>query len=315
MTDAPTPAVARTLPRLALGSCPDSWGVWFADDALQTPWSRFLDELSEVGYEWLELGPYGYLPTDPAQLQDELASRGLRVSGGTVDGHSGLHRKSDFDMIAERTMKVAALSAAVGAQHVIFVPTPGYRDDQTGAYTEPADLDVAEWSTLVAATNQLGRMIAEEFGVRLQFHPHADSHVETQQQTERLLNDTDPDYVSLCLDTGHLAYRHADVESLIRQYPTRIGYVHLKQMDPVVLQQVEQEDLAFGQAVKLGVSCEAPTGVPEIPLIIDELDRLDADIFLIVEQDMYPCEFDQPKPAAMRTNSYLRSLGIGVRNS
>ena len=46
--------------RLQLGTCPDSWGVWFADDPLQTPWDRFLDEVAEVGYEWLELGPYGY---------------------------------------------------------------------------------------------------------------------------------------------------------------------------------------------------------------------------------------------------------------
>ena len=45
--------------RLQLGSCPDSWGVWFADDPRQTPWHRFLDELSGSGYHWLELGPYG----------------------------------------------------------------------------------------------------------------------------------------------------------------------------------------------------------------------------------------------------------------
>ena len=45
--------------RLLLGSCPDSWGVWLADDPRQTPWTRFLDEVAEVGYPWLELGPYG----------------------------------------------------------------------------------------------------------------------------------------------------------------------------------------------------------------------------------------------------------------
>ena len=65
--------------KLQLGSCPDSWGVWFADDPRQTPWQRFLDELAGAGYRWLELGPYGYLPTDPAQLQDELAKRDLTL--------------------------------------------------------------------------------------------------------------------------------------------------------------------------------------------------------------------------------------------
>src|ERR1700754_2152772 len=88
---------SRAYRRLRLGSCPDSWGVWFADDPQQTPWQRFLDELSGVGYEWLERGPYGYLPTDPAQLQDELAARGLKVAGGTMHGLSGLHRAADFD--------------------------------------------------------------------------------------------------------------------------------------------------------------------------------------------------------------------------
>src|SRR4051794_2158611 len=102
------------MPRLRLGSCPDSWGVWFADDPRQTPWTRFLDELAEVGYEWLELGPYGYLPTDPARLADELAARNLRVSAGTVHGFSGLHRSADFAGILARTRVVADLTAAVG---------------------------------------------------------------------------------------------------------------------------------------------------------------------------------------------------------
>jgi inosose dehydratase len=311
MTTADPGFASKPLTKLALGSCPDSWGVWFANDKLQTPWSRFLDELSDVGYEWLELGPYGYLPTDPNQLRDELSRRGLKVSGGTVDGHSGLHRPADFPSILERTRNVAALTSAMDAKHVIFVPTPGYRDDTTGAYTEPAELSSEEWKTFIDATNRLGRIISEEYGVRLQFHPHADSHVETQEQTERFLNDTDPDFVSLCLDTGHLAYRHADVASIIRKFPERIGYVHLKQMDPDVLSVVTREDLAFGQAVKQGVSCEAPNGVPAIPPIVDELQKLDADLFLIVEQDMYPCSFDAPKPAAERTNKYLQSIGIG----
>ena len=178
--------------RLLLGSCPDSWGVWFADDPRQTPWQRFLDELAGVGYEWLELGPYGYLPTDPARLSDELDRRGLTVAGGTMHGESGLHRRGDWPAIEAKTRKVAELTAAVGGRHLVFVPVPGYRDDTTGAYLEPAELTGEEWTTMVRAADELGRIVAGEYGVALQFHPHADSHVETQQQTERFLADTDP---------------------------------------------------------------------------------------------------------------------------
>jgi inosose dehydratase len=297
--------------RLHLGTCPDSWGVWFADDPLQPPWERFLDEVAEVGYEWLELGPYGYLPTDPARLADEVGRRGLSVAGGTVHGHSGLHRDGDWPDIVRVTRQVAGLTAAVGARHLIFVPVPGYRDDTTGAYLEKAELDADAWRTLIRAANELGKMVAGEYGVQLQFHPHADSHVERQEQTERFLDDTDPRYVSLCLDTGHLAYRHADSVAIIRNYPDRIGYVHVKQMDPAVVALADRDDLAFGQAVARGASCEPPSGEPDVETVAKALRELDRDLFVVVEQDMYPADFGKPKPIAQRTYEYLRGVGIG----
>ena len=297
--------------RLALGSCPDSWGVWFADDPRQPPWQRFLDELAGVGYEWLELGPYGYLPTDPARLSDELDRRGLTVAGGTMHGESGLHRRGDWPAIEAKTRKVAELTAAVGGRHLVFVPVPGYRDDTTGAYLEPAELTGEEWTTMVRAADELGRIVAGDYGVALQFHPHADSHVETQDQTERFLADTDPRYVNLCLDTGHLAYRGADSVELIRRYPDRIGYVHIKQMDPDVVARAEREDLAFGQAVALGASCEPPAGLPDVPSVVAALSELDTEMFVVVEQDMYPVDFEVPAPIAARTRDYLRTVGVG----
>ena len=297
--------------RLALGSCPDSWGVWFADDPRQPPWQRFLDELAGVGYEWLELGPYGYLPTDPARLADELDRRGLTVAGGTMHGESGLHRAGDWPAIEGKTRRVAELTAAVGGRHLVFVPVPGYRDDTTGAYLEPAELTGEEWTTMVRAADELGRIVAGDYGVALQFHPHADSHVETQDQTERFLADTDPRYVNLCLDTGHLAYRGADSVELIRRYPERIGYVHIKQMDPDVVARAEREDLAFGQAVALGASCEPPAGLPDVPSVVAALSELDTEMFVVVEQDMYPVDFEVPAPIAARTRDYLRTVGVG----
>ena len=291
---------------LQLGSCPDSWGVWFADDPKQTPWDRFLDELSEAGYRWLELGPYGYLPTDPAQLQDELAKRDLTCAGGTVAGVGGPHR--DFGAVVGETRKVAELTRALGAENLIFVPVPGYRDDETGAYREPAELDADGWRALVDNSNTLGRILAEEYGLAMRFHPHADYQVETQAQTERYLEDTDPRFVSLCLDTGHLAYRSADVPALIRTFPDRIGYVHIKQMDPAIAARAVAEDLPFGRAVAQGASVEPPAGLPDVPSVIEALGELDAELFVVVEQDMYPADFDKPLPIATRTRAYLNSV-------
>lgn len=66
---------------IIVGNAPDNWGVWFPDDPRQIPWRRYLDETVEAGYEWTELGPYGYLPTDLKTLRAETDKRGLRVLG------------------------------------------------------------------------------------------------------------------------------------------------------------------------------------------------------------------------------------------
>jgi sugar phosphate isomerase/epimerase len=78
-----------------------------------------------VGYQYLELGLYGYLPTDPGRLRDEVGKRGLTIAGGTVADFSGLHKRDEFSSILEATRQVAELTAAVGPKHVIFVQVPG----------------------------------------------------------------------------------------------------------------------------------------------------------------------------------------------
>ena len=68
--------------KITIGTAPDSWGVWFASDPEQLPAEQFLREVVEAGYEAIELGPYGYLPNDPAELQDALDAHGLTVLAG-----------------------------------------------------------------------------------------------------------------------------------------------------------------------------------------------------------------------------------------
>src|SRR6266487_1376096 len=271
----------RARSHLRLGSCPDSWGVWFPADPAQTHWSR---------------------------LRDEVDRRGLQVSGQAVFG--GLHHSGKWSRDLEDARRVAELVTAMGASHVVLLPD-GYRDLE-GNFTEPPELDMQGWRTLVDATSRLGRILEDEYGVTAVFHPHADSHVGTQAQVERFLQDTDPASVSLCLDTGHIAYYEGDNLELIRTYPDRIGYLHMKQVDPAVVEQVKTEDLWFTEAVRRGVMCEPPHGVPDAESLLDAVDRhLEGDLFMIVEQDLYPCDPDDPLPIATRTCKYLRQLGVG----
>jgi inosose dehydratase len=295
--------------KVNVGSAPDSWGVWFADDPRQTPWERFLDEVAAAGYTRIELGPYGYLPTDPSRLKEELGKRGLVLTAGTIFEH--LHRPDSWESTWRDVSAAAELTAAMGAKHLVVIPSM-WRDPSTGEIVEPPELDDESWSRHGRQMNELGKRIAGEYGLKTQFHPHADAHVDTHEHVERFLAETDGDYVNLCLDTGHISYCGGDNLKLIQDYPERIGYVHLKQVDPVVLASVVEEGVGFGEAVKRGVMCEPPQGLPELPPVLDALAGLDLDLFAIVEQDLYPCAPDTPLPIAERTLAYLTKHGGGV---
>lgn len=291
-----------------LGSAPDSWGVWYADDPQQTPWERFLDEVAAAGYTRIELGPYGYLPTDPVRLREELDRRGLEMTAGTIFEH--LHRPDSWDSTWAGVSAAASLTAAMGARHLVVIPD-FWRDPATGALIEEPQLTDEEWTPYARNIDRLAQQVRDEFGLQLQFHPHADSHVDTHENVERFLEATDPALVNLCLDTGHIAYCGGDSLKLIEDHPSRIGYVHLKQVDPSVVEKVHAEGIGFGEAVRMGAMCEPPLGEPAMPPILDALSGLDAEIFAIVEQDMYPCPPDQPLPIAKRTQHYLTTCGGG----
>jgi inosose dehydratase len=289
-----------------IGTAPDSWGVWYPDDPAQTPWQRFLDEVARAGYTRIELGPYGYLPTDPQRLRDELAARGLTLTAGTIFEH--LHRPDSWASTWADVSAAASLTAAMGAEHLVVIPD-FWRDPATGRAIEDSALTDDEWPAYGRQMNRLAGAIRDEFGLRVQFHPHADTHVDTHANVERFLQETEPDVVSLCLDTGHISYCGGDNLALIQDHGDRIGYVHLKQVDPAVVDKVNAEGLGFGEAVRLGAMCEPPYGVPEMPPILEALAALNAEVFAIVEQDMYPCAPDQPLPIATRTLDYLRGCG------
>jgi inosose dehydratase len=260
--------------KLIIGTAPDSWGVWFPEDPRQTPWERFLDEVAESGYRWIELGPYGYLPTDPARLAEELRQRDLQISAGTV--FTAFHRGLDqWDTAWEPARRVAELTAAMGGEHMVVIPAM-WRDDVTGEAVESGTLSEKAWSDLFDGHNRLGRTLLEDFGLRQQFHSHADSHVGAQEDIETLLAATDP---------------------------------HLKQINPEILKRVNEENMTWAAANRAGVMTEPPHGLPDLRAVIEAVEALDRPIFGIVEQDMYPVAFDVPMPIAKRTRNYLLSCG------
>jgi inosose dehydratase len=291
--------------KITLGTAPDSWGVWFPADRRQTPWQRCLDEIAAAGYEWTELGPYGYLPTDSEVLKAELERRGLRASGTFVlfdfeDAELALAR-------AEEVRRTCAILQFLGAPFLILIDDV-YSDLWTGEPRVSPALDEDAWHRLLETTAGIAD-VAIEHGLRPVLHPHAETHVEYEEQIERFLADCDA-RIGLCLDVGHHAYRGGDPVAFFRRHHERIPYLHLKSVDPEVQRRVEAEGIPFAKAVAIDVFVEPAKGVPDFLALRDALAEVGYEGFAIVEQDMYPAPFDKPFPIAKRTYEYLRQIGI-----
>ena len=291
-----------------VGNAPDSWGVWFPDDPKQIPWQRFLDEVAEANYEWIELGPYGYLPTDLSVLRAELEKRGLKATAGFA--MRDLEDMAVWPVLKEEILKICELVAALGGKFLVLIDDT-YSNLATGEPKVPTRLDDSAWKRLIDTTHKAADIARDKFDLTLVFHPHAETHVEYEDQTEAFIEQTDPDRVSLCLDTGHYAYRGGDPVSFMRRHHDRVPYLHLKSVDRDIQKKVEAEDIPFAVAVGMDMFCEPSEGAVDFLGFRDVLRDVDYNGIAIVEQDMYPAPFDKPLPIAKRTRSYLRQIGIG----
>ena len=293
--------------KVRLGTNPASWGVWFANDPKQPPWHRYLDEVAKAGYEWLELGTYGYLPADPKVLRRELEVRGLKVSATHI--FLDLAASSAWPQIEMQVEEVAQLLASIDARFLVVVPS-SYCDPKTGQPLGPSLLDEDAWARLVEMTHRVADFVRSSFDLRMVFHPHVETPVEYEDQIEALISQTDPSRVALCLDTGHHAYRGGDPVSFLRRYHDRIPYLHLKNVNPDVMAKVASENIRFGSAVSMGVFCEPPTGIVDFRALRDVLHEIGYEGWAIVEQGMYPAPPEKPLPIAKRTLAYLREIGL-----
>jgi inosose dehydratase len=269
-------------------------------------WTRFLDEVAVAGYEYIELGPYGYLPTDENHLRDELAQRGIGLLAGTLIDN--LHLPAERARIRKRARQICGLVSKFDARFLVLIADI-YRTPETG-FRMPTELALEDWRAMIETTNELGRLIRDEFGMLLSFHPHADSVVEYTRQIDRFLDDTDSGAVHLCLDTGHLEYRDGDSATLMRERFERIPYLHLKSVNADLKAKIHTDDIDFVTAVRMGVMCEPDEGIVDFTALDRAMRDLTWDGWAIVEQDMFPLNnHDTPLPVATRTRHYFESLG------
>jgi inosose dehydratase len=262
---------------------------------------------AQAGYRHIELGPWGYLPTDAKQLREELGNRNLSLAATTLIGD--LTDDSSSEALIRQLETMQPLLEALEASYVVLIAAM-YTDLFTGRPLRSPALAPSEWSSLIRNTHRIAKA-ATENRLRVVFHPHAETHVETEEQIVRLLRETDPESVNLCLDTGHHRYCGGDPVRFFSEHAARIPYLHLKSCSLAIRARAAQQGFSFSEAVKLGATTEPAEGDVDFVAFAKALKDTNYQGYAIVEQDMYPVEFTRPLPIAMRSRNYLLQLGIG----
>jgi inosose dehydratase len=225
--------------------------TWTNDDmpelGAQTPLETCLAEAKQAGFAGVELG--NKFPRDAATLGPILARHDLVLASGWY-GSRLLERDLEAEIAAAEPH--LALLQAMGCSTCVFaeVSRAVHGERATPLSRRPVLTD-ADWAALAPRLDAMARRMAAR-GLRLAYHHHMGTVIETEAEIDRLMGSTGPD-VHLLLDTGHLTFAGGDPVAVARRHAGRIAHVHCKDVRAPVMAQAKARDLPFLAAVLDGV--------------------------------------------------------------
>lgn len=298
---------------MKIANAPCSWGVLeFGLDGESPDYTQVLNEMQTIGYRGTELGDWGFMPTDPVELRDELVARELTMLGAFVPvalADPEAHVKGEMSALQH-----ALLLADVGGNTPFIVlsddnGTVEQRTQHAGRIRPEHGLTQQAWDTYVAGVHRIAQAVRNETGLRTVFHHHCAGYVETPTEVDTLMQRTDPDLVGLCFDTGHYRFGGGDPFDIFDRHADRIWHVHFKDCSPEIATRSCSEEWDYFKSVGNGVFCELGKGDVDFPAFIAELRKRTYDGWIVVEQDVLP-GMGSPFESAKRNYQYLNSIGL-----
>lgn len=269
-----------------IAGAPISWGVCEVPGwGHQLPAARVLSEMRQLGLAATEFGPEGYL--------DAMVCAGHGMIAVGSFAPVVLHKPGSAAAVDEAIAKLTGTDAVL-----VLAAATG-----TDGYDQRPGLDESGWDTLLASLDRASERAAAQ-GFATTFHPHVGTMIERTDEVRRVLDGSRAD---LCLDTGHLLIGGTDPAELAREYPDRVGHVHLKDVDAKLARQVRTGDLGYQEAVKNGLYRPLGDGDVDIAGVVAALSDFTG--WYVLEQDTVVSDAtSDPAADVQRSLDYLASL-------
>lgn len=293
---------------IKLANAPVSWGVDYADDAQNPEWERVMDEIASAGYDFTELGPYGYYPTDPARLRDEFGRRRLTPIAGFL--FQNLHEPSCEHAVLDMARKTAKLVGLIGGNRLVVIDhISEERLRWAGNRDKARPLAPQHYRHMIGLIGRIAE-IAAQSGITPVIHQHAGCYIEYEDELEQLLSDVPAEQAGICIDTGHMAYAGIDPVSFYAKHHDRVRYFHFKDIDPSVHAQVIRDGVPFLEAVQRKVFCPIGKGLVDWHGLAKAMQAHGYDGAATIEQDIDPVVSPKPRQDARVSLEFLRSIGF-----
>lgn len=279
--------------------------AWTNDDmpdlGAENTFEQCVSEMALAGYTGSEVG--NKYPKDPVKLKQALDLRGLEICN---QWFSSFLLTKPYEEVEKEFRAQLDYLKALGAK-VIGVSEQSYSVQgqlDTPIFGHKHVMNEEEWKLLTDGLNKLGKIAKEEYGITMTFHHHMGTVVQNDDEVERMLNETDPKYVSLLYDSGHFAYAGYDPVEMVNKYADRIRHVHLKDIRPEFVEKVKKEDLSFLDGVRLGAFTIPGDGSIDFVSIFQCLDRIDYKGYMLVEAEQDPAKAN-PLEYALKARRYI----------
>jgi inosose dehydratase len=259
-----------------VSGAPITWGICEVPGwGYQLPPERVLGEMRSIGLRATELGPEGFLPSDPARLRERLGIFDIQLVGGFIG--LALHRSDRWQEELSKADHAASLLSALGCNLLVLAAATG-----EDGYDGSVELDDEGWMQLVQGIDDVVE-IAGDRGVSVAFHPHYGTVIERTHQVDRLLQNSS---VPLCLDTGHLTVGGIDPVELVRDAADRVIHVHLKDVEGQLAESVRRRSVGYMDAVRDGMYLPLGEGDVDVATVVRMLEDNGYIGWYVLEQDV-----------------------------
>ena len=289
---------------IKLGCAPIAWtNDDMPDLGKENTFEQCISEMALAGYVGTEIG--NKYPKDPEVLKKYLNIRGLEVASAWF---SAFLSTKPFEETKKEFIKHRDFLHEMGAK-VIVVSEQGNSiqgQENTSLFGKKPHFSDEQWKKVITGLEKLGE-IAQEKDMEIVYHHHMGTGIQTTEEIDKLMQETDPDKVSLLFDTGHLYYSGEDPIEIFEKYSDRIKHIHFKDVRDNIVDEIKEKNDSFLTGVRKGAFTVPGDGNIDFAPIVDLIKKSDYEGWIVVEAEQDP-SIANPCEYALKAKKYIDSL-------